>query len=481
VGGIKFELNTEVDKYIKIQELIDGYDAVFLACGTMKERPAGIKGEELLLSGVKLLRNSNQQDFKIPGAKVAVLGGGNVALDVARTLRRLGAEPLIVYRRSREEMPAMKEEVDKAEQEGIQIKFLTLQVEASKKDEKILLQCIRMRLGPIDETGRPRPIPIQGSEFTNEFDAVIKAIGEEPDTSIVPDRFLKQLTRLKTDTSRHVLGGNIFAGGDFVTGPSTVGTAISGGRAGADSIDQYLGGKGIQDAEIEEQAKNIARKFNTSFLKKTSRANAPELPVSERIKSITVEDTGSLELSAVESEANRCLDCSCVAVNSSDLAPALIAMEAKIKTTKRVVSAGEFFAVNGNNTTILKDDEIVTEIQVPLPNVHTKSKFIKFAIRKSIDFPVVNCAAAIEAEHGTVKKARICLNSVYGKPYRVDSAEQYLSDKTIDESTAERAADTIVENTCPLADNSYKIQIARTLVKRVLLACSSSDPVEKNR
>ena len=153
----------------------------------------------------------------------------------------------------------------------------------------------------------------------------------------------------------------------------------------------------------------------------------------------------------------------------------------KIKTTKRVVSAGEFFAVNGNNTTILKDDEIVTEIQVPLLNVHTKSKFIKFAIRKSIDFPIVNCAAAIESEHGIVKKARICLNSVYGKPYRVDSTEQYLNGKMIDEPTAERAADTIVENTCPLADNKYKIQIARTLVKRVILACSSSDPVEKNR
>ena len=119
------------------------FDAVFLACGAWKERPSGIKGEQLMMSGMEFLRNSNLGVREVPGKKVAVIGGGNVAIDVARTLLRLGAEPVVIYRRSQAEMPAVKEEVDKAEQEGIKIQFLTLPVEASKKDSKIALKCVK--------------------------------------------------------------------------------------------------------------------------------------------------------------------------------------------------------------------------------------------------------------------------------------------------------------------------------------------------
>ena len=119
------------------------------------------------------------------------------------------------------------------------------------------------------------------------------------------------------------------------------------------------------------------------------------------------------------------------------MAPALIALEAKIKTTKRVIEAEKFFTVAGDKTTVLDDDEIVTEIEVPTPGAGTKSKFIKFALRKSIDFPIVNCAAAIESERGVVKAARICLNAVYNQPYRATRAEEYIIGKSIDDSSAE--------------------------------------------
>jgi NADPH-dependent glutamate synthase beta subunit-like oxidoreductase/CO/xanthine dehydrogenase FAD-binding subunit len=468
--GIQFKLSANVGEDV-LEELMNSFDAVFLACGAWKERPSGVKGEKLMMSGLEFLRSSNLGVREVPGKKIAVIGGGNVAVDVARTLLRLGAEPVIIYRRSQVEMPAVKEEVNKAAQEGIEIQFLTLPVEASKKGNKVVLKCVRMRLGPLDETGRPRPVLIEGSEFTTEFDAVMKAIGEEPDTSAIPGEFLVRRGRLKVDVSTHSLGKNVFAGGDFVTGPSTVVAAIAVGRRAASSIDQYLKGTGTRCEEKDAEVVKLPEKFNSSYLKKTSRINTPELPVSERVKNIDAEDVGSLELSAVETEANRCFNCGCVAVNSSDMAPALIALDAKIKTTKRVIEAERFFTVEGDKTTVLDDDEIVMEIEVPAPSFGTKSKFTKFALRKSIDFPVVNCAAAIESEEGLVKAARICLNGVYNQPYRVTKAEAYIRGKSIGDSIAEGAANAAITGTCPLINNRYKIQIAKTLVKRAILAC----------
>ncbi len=467
--GIQFKLKANVGEDIKVEELMKRFDAVFMACGAGKERLSGVKGEKLMISGLEFLRNSNLGVRELPGKKIAVIGGGNAAIDVARTLLRLGAEPVIIYRRSKAEMPAVKEEVNRAEEEGIRIQFLTLPVEASKKGSQIVLKCTRMRLGPLDETGRPQPVPVEGSEFTTEFDAVIKAIGEEPDTSTIPAEFLDKNGRLKVDTATHSLGKNVFAGGDFVTGPSTVVAAIASGRRAASSIDQYLGGTGTRYKDSE--AVKLPEKFNSSYLKKTSRVKTPELPVAKRIKSIDIEEVSSLGLSAVETEANRCFNCGCVAVSSSDMAPALIALGAKIKTTKRVIEAERFFTVAGDKATVLDDDEIVLEIEVPIPGASTRSKFIKFALRKSIDFPVVNCAAAIESEKGVVKKARICLNAVYNNPYRATRAEEYIRGKSINDSTAEGAANAVVTDTCPVINNRYKIQIAKTLVKRAILAC----------
>jgi NADPH-dependent glutamate synthase beta subunit-like oxidoreductase len=466
--GIEFKLKSNVAKD-KTVKLMKSFDAVFMACGAWKETLAGVEGEELMLSGIEFLKNSNLGIRETPGKKVAVIGGGNVAVDVARTLLRLGAEPVIVYRRSKLEMPAVKEEVEKAEEEGVKIQFLTQPIGVSKKDSKIVLNCTKMKLGPLDKSGRPKPVPVTGSEFTIEFDAVMKAIGEEPDTSAVPGEFLDEMGRLKINVSTHSLGKNLFAAGDFITGPSTVVTAIAAGRKAASSIDQYL--RGTVTKYNDNGLDKPPQKFNSSYLNKTDRANIPELSVAERVKSLDIEDVGSLDLSAVETEANRCFNCSCVAVNSSDIAPVLITLGAKIKTTKRVIEAEEFFAVDGDKTTVLDDDEIITEIAVPAPGAGTKSTFTKFALRKSIDFPIVSCAAAMKSVTGVIKSARICLNAVYNMPYRATRAEEYLKGKPINDSNAEKAANTIATDTCPLINNSYKIQIAKALVKRAILAC----------
>jgi CO/xanthine dehydrogenase FAD-binding subunit len=212
---------------------------------------------------------------------------------------------------------------------------------------------------------------------------------------------------------------------------------------------------------------NVALKFNDSCLKNTSRVKVPEIPISERLKSLEAEDAGSLSLDAVKTEANRCFNCGCFAVNPSDLAPVLIVLDAKIVTTKRTIAAEEFWAAGqGVQSTVLENDEIVTEVQIPKLPEGTKCSFVKFALRKSIDFPIVNCAAAIGG-----KTARICLNAVYNRPYRALKAEAAIKGKAINEANAEAAGAAAVADAIGLNYNKYKIQIAKTLIKRTILGC----------
>ncbi len=157
----------------------------------------------------------------------------------------------------------------------------------------------------------------------------------------------------------------------------------------------------------------------------------------------------------------------CMAVNPSDTAPALVALNARIVTSKRTINAEEFWAVKIPRSTVLENDEIVKEIQVPAPAAGVKSAFVKFALRSSIDFPIVNCAAAIGG--GT---ARICLNAVYNKPYRATKAEESLAGKAIDVASAQAAGTAAVAGAKAMTLNKWKIQVAAGMVKKAILACA---------
>jgi len=161
----------------------------------------------------------------------------------------------------------------------------------------------------------------------------------------------------------------------------------------------------------------------------------------------------------------------CVAVHPSDTAPALIALGARVVTSRRTIKAEEFITVGVKNTTVLEADEIVTRIKVPSPGEGTRSAFMKFALRKSIDFPIVNCAAVITSEGGKVKKADIRLNAVYVVPRRAAEAEGVLVGKTICRQSAEEAGRAAVADARPLANNAYMVEIAKVMVKRAVLAC----------
>ena len=261
--GVDFECNMVIGKILTIDELMGqyGYEAVFIGSGAGLPRFMGIPGESLkgVYSANEFLTRSNLMkaylpDSKTPiyvGKRVAVVGGGNVAMDAARSALRLGAEQVyIVYRRSMEELPARKEEIEHAEEEGIIFKILTNPVEILPDDNGFVraITCIQMELGEPDASGRRRPIEIPGSEFTMDVDTVIMSLGTSPNP-------LLRTTTPGLETNKHgciVTGGDdgdtsregVYAGGDAVTGAATVIKAMGAGKAAAKAIDTYIKSKG---------------------------------------------------------------------------------------------------------------------------------------------------------------------------------------------------------------------------------------------
>jgi xanthine dehydrogenase YagS FAD-binding subunit len=160
----------------------------------------------------------------------------------------------------------------------------------------------------------------------------------------------------------------------------------------------------------------------------------------------------------------------CIAVNPSDTAPALVALGARIRTTKREVEAADFFHVGPERTTVLENDEVLTEIIVPTPQPGTRSTFLKYAFRKSIDFPIINCAVALVLDRGSVKTSRICLNAVYNLPYRPTRSEEFLRDQPLEDSIAEQASEIALADAKPLRQNKYMVPLTRRLIRDALVA-----------
>ena len=247
--GVEFRTGLTVGKDIGFEDLQrEGYKAFFVGVGAHKPRGIKLEGEEIegVMHALDFLWKVNVGEKIDLGEKVAVIGGGNVAVDSARTALRLGAkEAVILYRRSRDEMPANPWEVKEAEEEGVKIEFLVAPRKILGESGKVkAIECVRMELGEIDETGRRRPQPIEGSEFTADFDSVILAVGEEPDLSFLPSEIEISERKIMVNpfTMATTMPG-VFAGGDAVTGPATVIEAIVAGVRAANSIDRYLRGE----------------------------------------------------------------------------------------------------------------------------------------------------------------------------------------------------------------------------------------------
>jgi NADH-quinone oxidoreductase subunit F len=365
--GVEIRLNSPIGMgkgKLSIDHLWrQGYKAIFIATGAHKSLRLGIPGEEMkgVYDGIPLLKDVNLGKKIRLGKRVIVVGGGNVAIDAARVARRFGVKEVsILYRRSEEEMPAYREEVEAAKAEAIEIHYLTSPTRIMGKDGKVTkLECIKTRLGEADESGRRRPEPVKGSEFVIEADTVVPAIGEIPDLSFLDaekfdtfdgakPRFLnrgKKRRSVSTLSPSTVLGAlslskgiprasdrgvewvdwtenktirihprtmmtnteGIFAGGDVVSGPATVIEAMAAGRKAALSIDQYLRGERLEDEASLPRIIGI-EEVDLDRFNGRERQRMPALPMEERTKGFKEIELGFAEMEAL-CEADRCFQC----------------------------------------------------------------------------------------------------------------------------------------------------------------------------
>jgi NADPH-dependent glutamate synthase beta subunit-like oxidoreductase/CxxC motif-containing protein len=305
--GVELKLNSRIES---VEALFhDGYDATFLGVGAHQGMTLGVEGENLpgIIDAAEYLRKANLDQNPDTGKRVGVVGGGNVAIDAARIALRLGAEKVtIFYRRTRAEMPANPEEVEAAVEEGIEILYLSAPIKVTADGKVLKLDCQRMELGEPDESGRRRPVPIEGSNFISELDTLIAAIGQRPQ---VPDKFSVETGRGNTVTVNGTMmtsRDGVFAGGDCSRGPSTVIQAIADGRKAAEAIDSYLGGKGdISESLVQQEEKELLPEIP---LPGEKQAEFTYLPIAERIRSFDEVENG-MTREVAESEAQRCLKC----------------------------------------------------------------------------------------------------------------------------------------------------------------------------
>ena len=318
--GVEIKTNTPIGKPGKtISDLSkEGYKSVFIAVGAQKGKRLEIPGEEGtqgVMDCLEFLKNVNAGDMRSPGKKVAVIGGGNSAIDAARTAQRLSPEVYIVYRRTREEMPALPWEIEEAEHEGVKFHYLAAPVRVLTENGKVRgLECIKMKMGKPDSSGRRRPEPVPNSEFVIETDCIITAISQESDLKFLGDNHGFEVTKWGTIAVDEALMTNkkgIFAGGDVTLGPSTVIECIALGHLAAKSIDSYIRGEEIQKPKkkvwvtlLDDNEFNL-REENYDAI---PREKMQMLPVVDRQGTFNLVELGLAE-SQAKVEALRCLKC----------------------------------------------------------------------------------------------------------------------------------------------------------------------------
>ena len=315
--GVEIKTNTTVGQDIPLDKLKEDFKAVFIAAGAQKGLKMKIPNEdsEGVIDAVQFLRDYNGGGKVNLGDKVVVVGGGNSAIDAARVAKRLGKDTSIYYRRTKAEMPAIESEVEEALLEGIDIQFLVAPIEVISNNGKVgAVKCIRMKLGDRDESGRKRPVPVEGSEFTVDVDSLIYAISQEPEISSLVNGNGLKVSRWNTlevnpETLLTDVEG-IFAGGDVVSGPNTVTGAMAHGKLAAGMIDLYVRGEKLEPKyEVTRAAAQVeAVELAEEESKSLKRPEMPAIPVEQRAVSFKEVELGFSEAAAII-EAKRCLRC----------------------------------------------------------------------------------------------------------------------------------------------------------------------------
>ncbi|MBU8849892.1 MAG: FAD-dependent oxidoreductase, partial [Desulfobacterales bacterium] len=315
--GVELKLNSRLGTDFTVDSLMaDGYDAVFLGLGAHRGIDLGIPGEDFegVRQGVDFLRELNLTGTTSVGKKVCIIGGGNVAIDVARSAVRMGADEVtILYRRTRKEMPAWEEEICAAEDENVKITYLAAPQKVIEENGHVkALRAIKMELGEPDSSGRRRPVPIPGSEYDIEMDQLIPAIGQRPDLSALEDLADLKVSKWNTTEVNPVTLATdkegVFAGGDVQTGPGVAIGAVAAGMEAAESIVRYLKGLDMEEGRQLAVVENPLFRPVDQDMEQTNRYKMPELAAAERVGNFNEVELGYGEDEG-QKEAARCLNC----------------------------------------------------------------------------------------------------------------------------------------------------------------------------
>ncbi len=462
--GVEFTLGVEFGKTAPPSSLLDDYDAVYMAGGTWATPSIGLDGEEHAATGLAFLASVHQGKPSALGKRVLVIGGGNVAVDAAVTAKRLGAEQVVMAcLETREEMPAMDEEVHHALEEGIELLTSSgpsrVRVTGGRVTGVELMTCTSV----FDPDGRFAPSFDRTRHRTIACDSVILAVGQRPDGTLNEPGMETVHGRLMVDPlTQGTLVQGIYAGGDAVTGPATVVEAMAAGRRAARGVNAFLGNADLGGT----RSPSLLNRFSESALAPSARHVIEPAP--PKARTLDQEDAGGFNADQALGEANRCFNCGCVAVCPSDLAPVLTALDARIITRKRTIPAEAFFAANFLSSTILEDGELVTGVFLP-EGKDLKTSYMKFRIRNAIDFSIAGVAVALQMEGNTVTIARIVLGAAAPVPLRARRAERVLEGTEPGRAGAAKAAEAAVQGAMPLACNAYKVQVLRALVQRAIM------------
>ena len=462
--GIRFRLGCYLGEDIQAEDLEKEYDNVFYATGAWKRPVLGFDGEEFTEFGLQFLMEVNQWMNKKDRRHVLVVGGGNVAMDVAITARRLGAESVtLACLESEPEMPASREEIARAREEGIEIMpsygVSKAIYEGSQVTGMELMRCTSVK----DENGRFNPRYDREETLRVSADSILMAAGQKVDLSFLGDKYGLALERgliqVDKDTQATSKSG-IYAGGDATTGPATVIQGVRSGRNAAEAINR---GYAVMP---ERRREDKFIHFDTAGVKEEHAVKDKELSAAER--ALDKEDSFTLTGEEAAREAGRCMNCGCYSVNASDISPVLILLDARIVTTKKTVRAADFFTTRLKAADMLDTDELVTAVRFRVPEGYTTA-YDKFRVREAVDFAIVSLAYAYRMKDGLIEDARIVLGGVAPVPMERKKVEAFLAGRKPDEALAEAAAELAVEGTAAMANNSYKIQEVRALIKKMIL------------
>lgn len=462
--GIHFRLGCCLGEDIQAEDLEKEYDNVFYATGAWKRPVLGFDGEEFTEFGLQFLMEVNQWMNKKDRRHVLVVGGGNVAMDVAITARRLGAESVtLACLESEPEMPASREEIARAREEGIEIMpsygVSKAIYEGSQVTGMELMRCTSVK----DENGRFNPRYDREETLRVSADSILMAAGQKVDLSFLGDKYGLALERgliqVDKDTQATSKSG-IYAGGDATTGPATVIQGVRSGRNAAEAINR---GYAVMP---ERRREDKFIHFDTAGVKEEHAVKDKELSAAER--ALDKEDSFTLTGEEAAREAGRCMNCGCYSVNASDISPVLILLDARIVTTKKTVRAADFFTTRLKAADMLDTDELVTAVRFRVPEGYTTA-YDKFRVREAVDFAIVSLAYAYRMKDGLIEDARIVLGGVAPVPMERKNVEAFLAGRKLDVALAEAAAELAVEGTAAMANNSYKIQEVRALIKKMIL------------